>query len=71
MHPVVFAYTDLFLLAMGAPTSAILAQVCIQYLEHITVIDILKKFQIIDYHRYVDNILIKSYTVAQLISITH
>jgi hypothetical protein len=45
-------------LAMGAPTSAILAEVFIQYFEHTTVIDILKKFQIIDYYRYIDDILI-------------
>jgi hypothetical protein len=43
---------------MGAPTSAILAEVFIQYLEHTTFVDILKKFQIIDYHRYEDDILI-------------
>jgi hypothetical protein len=33
-------------LAMEAPTSAILAEVFIQHLEHKTIIDILKKFQI-------------------------
>jgi hypothetical protein len=43
---------------MGAPTSAILTEVFIQYLEHTTIIDILKKFQIVDYYRYVDDILI-------------
>ena len=43
---------------MGAPTSAILAEVFIQYLEHTTIIDILSKYQIIDYFRYVDDILI-------------
>jgi nucleoside-specific outer membrane channel protein Tsx len=43
---------------MGAPTSAILAEVFILYLEHTTIIDILTKFQIIDYYRYVDDILI-------------
>jgi hypothetical protein len=45
-------------LAMGAPTSAILAEVFLQYLEHTQIIDILKKHQIIDYYRYVDDILI-------------
>jgi nucleoside-specific outer membrane channel protein Tsx len=44
---------------MGALTWAIIAEVFIQYLEHTRMIDILKKFQIIDYHRYVDDILIK------------
>jgi hypothetical protein len=45
-------------LAMGAPTSAILAKVFLQHLEHTMIIDILNTFQIIDYHRYVDDILI-------------
>jgi hypothetical protein len=45
-------------LAMGAPTSAILAEVFIQYLEHTTILDILKKFQIVHYYRYVDDNLI-------------
>jgi hypothetical protein len=45
-------------LAMGAPTSAILAEIFIQHLEHNKIIKILNKHQIIDYHRYVDNILI-------------
>jgi hypothetical protein len=43
---------------MGAPTSAIPAETFIQYLEHNKVIKILNKYQIIDYHRYVDDILI-------------
>jgi hypothetical protein len=43
---------------MGAPTSAILAEAFIQHLEHTIIVDIWKKFQIIDYHRYVDDILI-------------
>jgi hypothetical protein len=43
---------------MGAPTSAILAEVFLQYLEHTQIADILKKHQIIDYHRYMDDILI-------------
>jgi hypothetical protein len=45
-------------LAMGAPTSAILADTVIQYLEHKIISQILKKHQIIDYYRYVDDILI-------------
>jgi hypothetical protein len=44
-------------LAMGTPTSALLAEVFIQHLEH-KIIDILKKHHIIDYYRYVDDILI-------------
>jgi hypothetical protein len=45
-------------LAMGALTSAILAEAFIQHLEHNKIIKILNKHQIIDYHRYVDDILI-------------
>jgi hypothetical protein len=45
-------------LAMGAPTSAILAKVYIQYIEHIKLYPILKKHQIIGYFRYVDDIFI-------------
>jgi hypothetical protein len=45
-------------LAMGAPTSAILMETFMQYLEHTIIVDILKKYQIIDYYRYVDDILI-------------
>jgi hypothetical protein len=45
-------------LTMGAPTSAILAEIFLQYFEHKHVINILKKHHIIDYNRYVDDILI-------------
>jgi hypothetical protein len=51
-------YTQEEGLAKGAPTSAILAEVFLQYLEHTQIADILKKHHIIDYHRYVDDILI-------------
>jgi hypothetical protein len=40
------------------PTSAILAETFIQHLEHIKIIKILNKHQIVDYYRYTDNILI-------------
>jgi hypothetical protein len=43
---------------MGAPTSAILSETSTQYLEHAIIVDILRKYQIIDYYRYVDDILI-------------
>jgi hypothetical protein len=43
---------------MGAPTSAILAETFIQYLEHIIIYQILKKHLIIDCYRCVDDILI-------------
>jgi hypothetical protein len=45
-------------LAVGATTSAILAEVYIQYMEHKQLYPILIKDQIIGYFRYVDDILI-------------
>jgi hypothetical protein len=42
---------------MGSP-SAILAETIIQHLEQNKIIKILNKQQIIDYYRYVDDILI-------------
>jgi hypothetical protein len=45
-------------LAMGAPTSSILAETYIQYMEHTQIYPILVKQQIIAYFRYVDDILI-------------
>jgi hypothetical protein len=45
-------------LAMGAPTSAILAEIYIQNMEHAQIYDILIKQHIISYFRYVDDILI-------------
>jgi hypothetical protein len=43
---------------MGAPTSAILAEIYIQYLEHNIIASILQKYKIVNYFRYVDDILI-------------
>jgi hypothetical protein len=43
---------------MGAPTSAILAEIFIQYLEDNDIISILQRHHIVDYYQYVDNILI-------------
>jgi hypothetical protein len=45
-------------LAMETPTSAILSETFIRYLEHIKIIKILNEYHIINYHRYVDDILI-------------
>jgi hypothetical protein len=45
-------------LSMGAPTSAILTETFIQHLEHTIIYKILQKHQIIDYYRYLDDILI-------------
>jgi hypothetical protein len=52
-------------LAMGAPTSALLAEKFMQHDEHNYIINILQHHHIIDYYRYVDDILIiynKDYT---------
>jgi hypothetical protein len=43
---------------MGAPTSAILSEIFIQQLEHNDILKILQKHQILDYYRYIDDILI-------------
>ena len=45
-------------LAMGAPTSAILAEIYIQNMEHTQIQEILNKQNIIGYFRYVDDILL-------------
>jgi hypothetical protein len=45
-------------LALGAPTSAILAETFIQHMEHKYIYPILNTQQIIAYYRYVDDILI-------------
>jgi hypothetical protein len=43
---------------MGAPTSAILAEAYIQYMDHKQLFPILIIYQIIGYFRYVDDIFI-------------
>ncbi|XP_021935838.1 uncharacterized protein LOC110837712 [Zootermopsis nevadensis] len=45
-------------LPMGAPTSSILSEIFLQYLEHNNIINILNKNHIQYYSRYVDDILI-------------
>ena len=45
-------------LAMGAPTSAILSEIYLQYIEHTLIINILSSNNILGYFRYVDDILI-------------
>jgi len=45
-------------LAMGAPTSSILSEVYLQYMENTTVYELLIKLKVEDYFRYVDNILV-------------
>src|SRR5215475_5775315 len=45
-------------LAMGAPSSSILSEVYLQYIEHTAIYDVLLRNQILGYFRYVDDILI-------------
>jgi hypothetical protein len=45
-------------LAMGAPTSAILSEIYLQFIEHTSMADILSNHNICDYFRYVDDILL-------------
>jgi hypothetical protein len=45
-------------LAMGAPTSSILSEFYLQHLENSRIYDILLNFNIIEYSRYVDDLLI-------------
>lgn len=51
-------YTQNEGLATGTPTSATLAEVNVQHLEHTFIADILNRHTITDYYRYVDDILI-------------
>jgi len=43
---------------MGAPSSSILSEVYLQYIEHKAIYDVLLRIQILGYFRYVDDILI-------------
>lgn len=43
---------------MGTLTSAILAEVYIQFLEYTEIANILIKHQIVNYHKYADDMLI-------------
>jgi len=45
-------------LAMGAPSSSILSELFLQYIEHTKIYDILNKHSILGYFRYVDDILL-------------
>jgi hypothetical protein len=44
-------------LTMGAPSSAILSEIYLQYLEYTEIIKVLKQYNIIGYFRYVDDII--------------
>jgi hypothetical protein len=50
-------------LAMGAPTSAILSEIYLQFLENNVIYNILKTHNIAGYFRYVDDILVIYYNV--------
>jgi hypothetical protein len=43
---------------MEAPTSSVLSEIHLQYLEHTAIFDILLQHQITGYYRYVDDILL-------------
>ena len=43
---------------MGAPTSSILSEINLQFLENTKIFNILKKEKIIGYFRYMDDIII-------------
>jgi hypothetical protein len=43
---------------MGAPTSPILSEIFLQYIEHNLIVNILQKHKIVGYFRYVDDILL-------------
>jgi hypothetical protein len=45
-------------LAMGAPSSALLAEIYLQFLEHKQILHLLLKHKILSYHRYVDILII-------------
>jgi hypothetical protein len=45
-------------LGMGAPTSSILSEIFLQYMEHTKLVDILTQHQILGYFRYVDDVLL-------------
>jgi len=52
------SYSQTSGLAMGAPSSAVLLEMFLQYLEHTKIIDILIQHNIIGYFRFVDDILV-------------
>jgi hypothetical protein len=45
-------------LGMSAPTSSIFSEICLQHIENTIIADILLKYDIVGYFRYVNNILI-------------
>lgn len=45
-------------LAMGAPTSSVLSEIYLQYLENTKIFDIMRDYRLLGYFRCVDDILI-------------
>jgi hypothetical protein len=56
-------------LAMGAPTSALLADFFLQYIEHNFIIPIINKYKILYYFRYVDDMILYNEQKSNIISI--
>jgi hypothetical protein len=59
-------------LAMGAPSSSILSELYLQYIEHTIIFDTLTKHNILGYFRYVDDVLIAyDTTVTDIHEVLH
>ncbi|PNF23495.1 hypothetical protein B7P43_G06513 [Cryptotermes secundus] len=55
---------------MRAPTSAVLAEIYIQNMEHAQIFNILKNQKIIGYFRYVDNMIVEFNKLQRTINFT-
>jgi hypothetical protein len=53
-------------LAMGAPSSSILSEIFLEFMENSEILKILRGHKIISYFRYVDDILKKTTTPRQI-----
>ena len=54
-------------LAMGAPTSSILSEIYLQYVEHTAIYEVLIRNNTLGYFRYVDDILIAyNYSITDI-----
>jgi hypothetical protein len=51
-------YKQIEVLGMGIPTSALFAEIFLQWLEHMFIVTILSEHHILGYYRYVNDILI-------------
>jgi hypothetical protein len=57
-------------LAVGVPSSALLAEIYLQFLEHYQILRLLLKHKILSFHRYVEDILIIYDTTSTNINYT-